>query len=664
MPNVISPPVVGAYSAPPTEEKTVIPDIAPMRRGRPVKSTQDRSARPSPSPLRPKTNDPFTALDSAPGSAPDPTGFDDAMSRFPPLEQFSILNDQKSQFAFDTKQLSSSNPSKDKDISQRVTQALADDAFAQPLSHSRSLPQNALPSSQGNSNTNNIPSTKKSWAVKDVGVNTQVPTMISTGTMTVPPPPEKLQSLQPSRPIYRFPSKDALPPDQPRASSQTRPPALSQNQNLAPSRMSLLGHRSNSHESRPSKGTLSSRPSIEGMTSTNPGTDTVLPRSRSSATRPRPSSAYVDPTSRFGRAVMNSVGRPSGEYQRPYLTGNEPLIPSPVASTNEEAEISKIDSNVEFLKAMEDEEPINRKTKRTSSSSKHSKRSSMPSISLAGTKSLLAGRFGEAFRRFESNTNGPDASPSEERGNDLTPIAGSEATDGRSDDGRVLEETQDLSPEVRREMERRRLSQEERRVAEGAAAYRRKLAEKDEHGRDSSHGRGNDRATSIQNKVQALLDETGRASPQKTAEGYGRYTQQASPPSANPINDRPLQPSFTSPAPRQPLSTPRISKPVPEQDTASSLPVGRVRPPQLSTEPTPSYDRLSQRPSAPPKPQPKPQALRTGGRGEPAAAETPPMNHEDWEANFTKRYPKLSGIELVETDVEAANPRGMTVRDV
>ena len=645
----------------------MIPEITPMRRGRPVKSTQDRTARPSPSPLRPKTNDPFTALDSAPSSAPDPAVIDDAMSRFPSLEQFSILNDQKSQFAFDGKKSSSSIPPKHKDISHRVTQALADDAFAQPLSHSQSLPQNALPSGQMSSNTSSMPYTKKTRAAKDVGVNTQSPTMVSTGTMTAPsPPPEKLQSLQSSsRPIYRFPLKDAPPLDQPRASSQTRPPGPLQNQNLAPSRMSLLGHRSNSHESRTAKGSLSSRPSMEGLASSNPTVDAAIPRSRSSATRPRPSSAYVDPTSRFGRAVANNVGRASGEYQRPHLTGNEPLIPSPVVSTNEEAEITKIDSNVEFLKLMEDEDPTNRKTKRTSSSSKHSKRSSMPSISLSSTKSLLAGRFGEAFRRFETNTNGPDASPSEEHGNDLTPIAGSEATDGRSDDGGVLEETEDLSPEVRREMERRRLSQEERRVAEGAAAYRRKLAEKGEHGRASSHGRTNDRATSIQNKVQALLDESGRASPQKTAEGYGRYTQQAPPPSANLTSDKPMQPDFTSPLPRQPLPTPRSNKkPVAEQTTSTSLPVGRIRPPQANAEPIPSYERPLQRASGPPKPQPKPQALRTGGRGEPPTAELPPVNPEDWEANFTKRYPKLSGIELVETDVEAANPRGLTVRDV
>ena len=614
------------------------------------------------------------ALDStpAPSSAPDFLAIDDARSRFPPVERLSILND-KSSFTFENNKPNPKIPPKGNDISHRVTQALADDAFAHPLPHSQSLPQNVLPSASLSSSANNAPSAKKTWAAKDVGVNTQRPTMVSTGTMTAPsPPPEKLQ-YQPSssRPIYRFSPKEPSSTDQPRASSQTRVVASSQNQNLVPSRISLAGHRANSHEARIPKVSLSSRTSMEGMTLPNSGGEATTLRSRSSATRPRPSSAYVDHTSRFGPAVATSVGRTSREFQRPYLTGNEPLSPASIASSDEDVETTKIDSNVEFLKAMEDEDPANRKSKRSLSSSKHSKRSSMPSISLANTKSLLAGRFGEAFRRFETNTNGSDANDSEDRVNDLTPIAGSEATDGRSDDGGVLEETEDISPEVRREIERRRLSQEERRVAEGAAAYRRKLAEQGGHGRASSQGRTNDRATSIQNKVQALLDESGRASPQKSAEGYGRYTQQAALSLGNNGGEKPVPPTFAAQVSKQPLTAIRHNKPLSEQATSASLPVGRTRPSQTSSDHIPPYDRPIQRPSAPPKPQPKPQALRTGGRGEPIGSGSrqdtstlPPLDHEEWEANFTKRYPKLSGIELVETDVEAANPRGMTVRDV
>ena len=91
------------------------------------------------------------------------------------------------------------------------------------------------------------------------------------------------------------------------------------------------------------------------------------------------------------------------------------------------------------LKAMEEDDASKKKEKRLSSGSRHGKRSSLPSVSLTGTKNLLAGRFGEAFRRFESGNEEseqtePIHSPVPGADSGLTPIAGSEATDGRSDE--------------------------------------------------------------------------------------------------------------------------------------------------------------------------------------------------------------------------------------
>jgi AP2-associated kinase len=63
----------------------------------------------------------------------------------------------------------------------------------------------------------------------------------------------------------------------------------------------------------------------------------------------------------------------------------------------------------------------------------------------------------------------------------------------------------DISPEMRRELERRRLSQEEKRVASAAAEYRRRVAEKGDGGRSASDG---PRSRTIQNKVQSLLGES------------------------------------------------------------------------------------------------------------------------------------------------------------
>ena len=133
---------------------------------------------------------------------------------------------------------------------------------------------------------------------------------------------------------------------------------------------------------------------------------------------------------------------------------HEPFSTSaPSGDADDSEEAVQIDSNVDFLKAIEEEEASKRKEKRLSSGSRHIKRASMPSVSLSGTKSLLAGRFGDAFKRFEANTSGSEqraSSRSPVRGpNDLTPIAGSEATDGRSDDGNDLEDSQEIPPEMR-----------------------------------------------------------------------------------------------------------------------------------------------------------------------------------------------------------------------
>jgi AP2-associated kinase len=95
----------------------------------------------------------------------------------------------------------------------------------------------------------------------------------------------------------------------------------------------------------------------------------------------------------------------------------------------------------------------------------------------------------------------------------LTPIAGSVATD-LSDDRHEFDEIEDVSPEMRRELEKRKLEAEERRVATAAAEYRKRVAERGGEG-----GRESARASSIQNKVQSLLKENEKP-PTKTAAGY------------------------------------------------------------------------------------------------------------------------------------------------
>ena len=604
-------------------------------------------------------SDPFAALDIPSDALPDALSPDDISARFPPLDQFSILHESGNKFAFDQK-LPSPAVSQPKDISQRVTEALADDAFAlpmlsttEPLTNSKSVPTSIDTLSSSTLGVSKDPT--KPQQIQQA--TSQRPNMVSIGTMTSPsPPPHESAS---SRPIFRFPPSDQRASSHPRISDHSGPAESPAEKNrILPHRPNLLDTRSKSQTTTLSsmKPSTSSRPSLEGGRPAAINYEDALSRSRSTNFRNRPVSAHIEPSRRLLQARSPSRGSPLTDALDHKSPDQEWQAAEPAATSGEGPEPAKIQSNVEFLRAMEEEDPGKRKDKRSSSGSKHIKRASMPSISLSGTKSLLAGRFGEAFRRFETNTSGSnqrDRSPSvERRGSELTPIAGSEATDGRSDDGQVVEETEETPPEVRRELERRRLSLEERRVAEAAAAYKQKLTEGgNERGRGRSDGT---RAALIQNKVQALLVENGKSSPTKTAEGYGRFTDTQKRLEATRIPDSSILPSGNLPV-RAPI--PRDFPRAPHKDVPTS------------SSSAPPNERAFPRPSAPPKPQ----ALRTGGRGEPHMSipvkgpseprvahhfEASNSNNEDWETDFSKRYPSLSGIEMVETEIDRKDPVG------
>jgi len=199
------------------------------------------------------------------------------------------------------------------------------------------------------------------------------------------------------------------------------------------------------------------------------------------------------------------------------------LPPSPDEDTN-------IRSNVDFLRAMEEPES----KKKEKGVKHHLKRGSLSSLS-TGTKNILAGKFGDAFKRFENNASGspqprtPSPLKELERHN-LTPIAGSEALDGRSDDGQPRD-WEDMTPEMRREQEARMLAQEEARVAAAQAEYKQRVGQRSAAGGGppvpppKSIG-GVSRVASIQNKVQSLLDESNRSAETvtRTAQGYGHYS--------------------------------------------------------------------------------------------------------------------------------------------
>ena len=600
-----------------------------MRRGRPTKAGDDvKVPKPSPSPLRPAAGDPFSALDSRPVPASD-AEVDEISSRFPALDDFSLLHDKGSRFSFDPKSETAQQPKQD--ISVRVTNALADDLFAQaktsvapkshqdtPSVHSAAPIPNARPSS-----SHNAPTRQSSRPISTDQQPAQKSTMVSTGTMTSPSPSPTLKA-QPisNRPIFRFPTPTSRSSSQPRKSD-----ADQSKQDVAEmaSRPNLLQHRTKSQILTADSSKLSRAPSDSSHRPTYlSGLDDSVHRSKSANSKSRPSSMQTSKPSILRRLSRerSSVDSKSQEAV--------PLNSPPTGETGEGEEAMKIDSNVEYLKAMEEEDSSKRQYKRASGGSKHVKRSSMPSVSLSGTKSMLAGRFGEAFRKFETS-NGPERrepNHSPVRGSsDLTPIAGSEATDGRSDDGNFVE-AEEVPPEVRRELERRRLSQEERRVADAGAAYKKRMAE----GGDAKPPPAG-KALTIQSKVRSLLDESGRASPSptKTAEGYGKFTdrqpwQNPQPQRQTTANLPPRTSSRQTNVSSSLSSTPNPQtssrNPYPVRTTASkpdaeaSKPPAHTHPPRLQTSataPPDTHEPSSQLPNTtrPPKTRRQPPATTT-----------------------------------------------------
>lgn len=703
--------MIGAYQVPVIKEELVLPSIIPMRRGRPTKPEPEQRAPVQNSTPMDSINDPFEALDGKSPLAPT-QGFEDVASRFPPLDEFSILHDPGSKFAFDN----NSEPATKipKDIRERVTDALADDAFARPsVPHTTaSQPSKVVhPDMRTNeaADLSKLKSTQFSSTSKDLS---QRPLMVSTGTMTSYSAPANPPTVTSSpRPTFRFPPSEHRSSSHPRGHSSPIPSTNPSN-TLKPIPVS---------NKRPGiLTTTSSRSSLEGQRPSLLSAGSTISRSKSVSSRARPSSVYDErkdsmPRSR-GRSPENPhQNQPSVEkFSTGYLQSGFP------SNTDNGTEAGRISSNVDFLRAIEEQDPSKRKEKRLSSGSKHTKRSSLPSISLSGTKSLLAGRFGDAFRRFEGGGPGPRGPSPSRTDRDLAPIVGSEQTDSRSDDGySALEETEAISPEVRRELERRRLSQEEKRVADAGVAYRQMLAKSTDdciRGVVASPAEVGQqqvitsRAASIQSKVKTLLDENGKASPTKPDEKFPRFP----PPQQQPKPQMNQAGLGLSPRPRQQFSSVSHRKPPVINKRNSTISQSLPPPPPTLTKPNP--DTIPQHKSRPPSsssssaipspflPRPnaplKPHALRTTGtsRGEldpspsnfikptsigsnksqnpsssiPDMAPTTSatsvaavaVSKEDWEINFSKRYPALSGLEMVETEIDSTANPGLRVRDV
>ncbi|PBP19281.1 nak/nak-unclassified protein kinase [Diplocarpon rosae] len=536
-------------------------------------------------------------------------------------------------------------PTAPRDLDQRVTEQLADDAFAMSTQPEATAPISGNPTNPVVSRAQKIISSNPELqaaassapSVVYQPTPTRPPTSsyVSQGTMTTPTPPTGQPPVQYAPASgQRFPHTtethraSSLPRNQEPASTRSHLPRSEESQTRHPAAVPRTSSRTRPvHARHPS----SSRPSLEAG---RPSLDVLdpVPRTKSSNSRPRPSSTYLESNMDFLREKEKEAsGRPSLSDKRPSYKAPETAV---VDSASDEE--TNIESNVDFLRTIEDHETA-KKDRRRSSGGKHkSKRASLSSMSLSGTKNLLAGKFGDAFKRFEHNANAPPPprTPSplhDMERRDLTPIAGSEATDGRSDDGNILEDADHMAPEQRREIERRRLSLEEQRVASAAAEYRRRVADRGPTAPRSIGGVS--RAASIQHKVKSLLDENQAPSPGRPAEGYGRFTDSG--PSAQVSRFEASSNPYAKPA----ASIPR--KPLVQTTHSRSV-----------TDPSTTLNYAKPRAALPPPSQPI---------ACPVPATTTKMSvqeKEDYMQDFSRRFPSLSGIEMVETTIEAGVREG------
>ena len=309
------------------------------------------------------------------------------------------------------------------------------------------------------------------------------------------------------------------------------------------------------------------------------------------------SATYVDSNLDFLRDHERET---SSTWKRPSLDLRRP---SRENSQRDETAIEDnlISNDTDYLRKMEADGDRNYRSNLRSKSTSR-KRESMPSIG------RLAGRFGDALQRFNRNSNDDDEKDSRQpppiktitppptRPDDqslLSPISGSDATMtpiSRTMDVAISENTEELPSETRRDLERQRLADEERRVAEAAAGHRSR----------AERTASSTRARAIQNRVQAYLSQEGRQSPvKKTAEGYGRYT-------GSPADEAP--PSLSSdtrpPEHIRAASQPAVAAPY---QRGRGLDINKQRQPPIAAAKPAALNRTGPRPSA----KPKPAGLRT-----------------------------------------------------
>lgn len=544
--------VVGASVSSPIKEKQAIPDITPMRRGRP-QASPSRTQTPQSSTSKPVTSgDPFAALDAK----PKPQNADELSSRFPSLDQFSLLHDKPNSFNFDAAKSPPVKPPKE--MNERMAEKLADAAFAGS--------RQAAPSP----------------------VNKSLPAPAPKPT----PSPSKATTTPFVKPSYVQPSKSEQP--------------------------ALPGPKPASVVSRyVSTGTMTSEPTTPRATS-RPDTpefnDPVL--SDKSSYRRRPMSTQAPASFAQAQVAQPAPIRPQSQIIRP---GSSQQLP-PTDS------VQLIDfGDTPTKPAMEREEPVVKPE----------------------PKKLSQGQFGDSFKRFEQNSAVPNVrsmSPGTKmRQRDLILLDdGPREIIGLDEDS--SDDDQDFNPELRREMERLQLEEEERRVEAAQAEHRNRAT-------SGNQSEVHVRSSTIQNRVQAWLSEDQRQAPiKRQAEGYGKYSDAAtaaSKPQKTPpeVRRKPLlsgvQRTNTLPAiksgPALQPGGPASSAPASAIDKAPAKPPAPKKPGHLNNG----------KPAVAPKPAiaPKAQHLMAEDLPGQPVIDMSEQEKEDYIEDFSKRFPSVSAME-------------------
>jgi hypothetical protein len=354
------------------------------------------------------------------------------------------------------------------------------------------------------------------------------PSMVSTGTMTSPPPSPPKEILQPKS-FMGLPSPKLYTQDQ-------RSPGLS-SQRLTLQETELTPRsktpQPNAVKSTPQKEyirTESPRPPSRGgpFGSSPPTLGKGLPRAR-------PQSLYVDNDLEFLRSY-------DGKYPSPLEKSHTGLSTASQPASLPSSDIHHMDTDqdLDFLRKKDEEfarerippDDLHRQTSRTSihgrrSSSSgpapsHHRQTSLSALS----KGIMSGKFGDAFRKFEGfSHHDPKVSESRFRAEKtLAKVSPDESESNDDDDWRV--ETHDIPVKMQQHLnDTRKISAERERTA---AQERHKQQPSLGNPRASTIPHRavttSSRARMIQQRMNDLLNAQNKEKPPPlTADGYGPY---------------------------------------------------------------------------------------------------------------------------------------------